>query len=1031
MLSKGYAQKVQSSYPDDEQWFIPHHGVYHPRKKKIRVVFDCSSKFHDKSLNDELIQGPDLTNQLLGVLTRFRQHTIATMADIESMFYQVQVPENQRRYLQFLWWEDGDSRNVVQEYEMCVHTFGSTSSPSCANFALRKAASEGESKYGQEASDTLRKSFYVDDMLKSTEEPSETIELVQNVRSMCQDGGFNLTKVISNSRDVIEAIPENHRVKELQECLDVLPNDHALGVQWNISEDTLSLRTKTFDIPSTKRGLLSIIHQVYDPLGMAAPFLLESKRLLQSLCSENFGWDEDFANELQQRVSKATETILSLQTINIPRCFHPVGFLVEEASLHHFSDASETGHGYCTFIRLLDPDGNIHCSFVHGRSRVNPIKKTITMPRLELMAAALSAKLGSKLSTELEIPIQREVYWTDSKVVLGYLNNDTKKFKMFVSNRVTFIKDRTTSTSWRYVNSEDNPADVGSRVLRQDDTERINMWLKGPQFLWQPLSDDVTTTKFVVNDDDPEIVKSSDTLTCAATAAVETNVLLSVIGRMSSWIKIIRVTAFVLRYINNFCKKSKTHSMVLRGQQPTMQPLTVEELKFAQVTIFQEVQRSYFANTVQRLKNDEKIKLNDNLVKLNPFIHKDGLLRVGGRLQRSNMDFEIKHPIILPKDSVITKPLVRFHHNNTFHSGRGMTINEIRTNGLWIININSMVRHVIHQCVVCRHLRGATIQQRMSDLPIDRIEAAPPFTYTGLDVFGPFYIKVRRSLVKRYCVLFTCLASRAVHIEGIHSMETDSFILSLRRLVARRGNIRMIRSDNGTNFVGADKQLYREFMNMDHSKIADFLSKHNGDWVVWKRNPPSSSNYGGVWERQIRTARNILSGMLIKHGEILHEESFHTLITEVENVINSRPLSVECLNDSTSLTPISPMTLLTHKSKVVYPLPGSFSDVDLYCRKYWRRVQHLVNEFWERWRKEYLNSLQERSKWHKELKDAISINDVVLLKDEKPRNEWCLAKVTKLIPGTGLTRTVEIELANKSKLLRPLNKIVLLQKYSI
>ena len=185
MLSKGYAQKVESSYPEDEQWFVPHHGIYHPRKKKLRVVFDCSSKFRGKSLNSELIQGPDLTNQLVGVLTRFRQHPIATIADIESMFYQVRIPEEQRRYLQFLWWEDGDSRNNVQSYEMCVHLFGSTSSPSCANYALRKAASDGESKYGSEISNKLRRNFYVDDLLISTKEETKTIPLIKGVRSIC------------------------------------------------------------------------------------------------------------------------------------------------------------------------------------------------------------------------------------------------------------------------------------------------------------------------------------------------------------------------------------------------------------------------------------------------------------------------------------------------------------------------------------------------------------------------------------------------------------------------------------------------------------------------------------------------------------------------------------------------------------------------------------------------------------------------------------------------------------------------------
>ena len=470
-------------------------------------MFDCSSKFRGKSLNSELIQGPDLTNQLVGVLTRFRQHPIATIADIESMFYQVRIPEEQRCYLQFLWWEDGDSRNNVQSYEMCVHLFGSTSSPSCANYALRKAVSDGESKYGSEISNKLRRNFYVDDLLNSTKEETKTIPLIKGVRSICQDGGFNLTKFVSNSRKVMESILEQDRVKELQQSLDVLPNDHALGVQWNITEDTLSLRTKTFDIPTTKRGLLSTIHQIYDPLGMVSPFLLEGKGLLQHLCKEKIGWDETLPNNLQERCRDATSTLLALHTIIIPRCFHPASFIVEKASLHHFSDASEIGHGYCSYIRLQDPDNNIHCAFVCGRSRVNPIKSSITMPRLELMAAALSSKLGSKLLKELDIPIQHEVYWTDSKVVLGYLNNNTKKFKLFVSNRVTFIKDRTTSVKWRYVSSEDNPADIPTRVLRTEDTERIKMWFHGPQFLWKPL-----------NFDDPEIIKSSDSLICAATA---------------------------------------------------------------------------------------------------------------------------------------------------------------------------------------------------------------------------------------------------------------------------------------------------------------------------------------------------------------------------------------------------------------------------------------------------------------------------------------------------------------------------------
>ena len=238
------------------------------------------------------------------------------------------------------------------------------------------------------------------------------------------------------------------------------------------------------------------------------------------------------------------------------------------------------------------------------------------------MAAALSSKLGSKLLKELDIPIQHEVYWTDSKVVLGYLNNNTKKFKLFVSNRVTFIKDRTTSVKWRYVSSEDNPADIPTRVLRTDDTERIKMWFHGPQFLWKPLNFDDSAKEFVVNNNDPEIIKSSDSLICAATAT-QTNYFLSVIEKISSWQKIIRVAAFVLRFINN-CRYKGKHPMKLRRQQQTtLQPLEVDELENAKCKIFKALQLTKFNNTFHRLQRKEKIERNDNLIKLNPFVHTD------------------------------------------------------------------------------------------------------------------------------------------------------------------------------------------------------------------------------------------------------------------------------------------------------------------------------------------------------------------------------------------------------------------------
>ena len=268
----------------------------------------------------------------------------------------------------------------------------------------------------------------------------------------------------------------------------------------------------------------------------------------------------------------------------------------------------------------------------------------------------------------------------------------------------------------------------------------------------------------------------------------------------------------------------------------------------------------------------------------------------------------------------------------------------------------------------------------MADLPKERTDPEPPFTVCGVDVFGPYIIKEGRKELKRYGLLFTCFSSRAIHIEVIHTLTTDSFILALRRFVARRGSVRLMHSDNGTNFVGADNELKRAYKEMDQQKIRESLNEDNCDWFEWKRNSPKASHMGGVWERMIRSVKEVMQSLLKNNAHILNDESLHTLLTEAEAVVNSRPLTVENINDPDSL-PLSPSNLLTMKAKVVLPPPGEFQKEDLYARKRWRRVQHLANEFWQRWRKEFLTSLQQRQKWT-DVQRNFQIGDVVLLRDD-------------------------------------------------
>lgn len=214
---------------------------------------------------------------------------------------------------------------------------------------------------------------------------------------------------------------------------------------------------------------------------------------------------------------------------------------------------------------------------------------------------------------------------------------------------------------------------------------------------------------------------------------------------------------------------------------------------------------------------------------------------------------------------------------------------------------------------------------------------------------------------------------------------------------------------------------------MDQVKISGFLLNQSCDVIEWRTNPPSASHMGGVWERQIRSVRNILTAMFKEHSQTLNDESFRTFLAEAECIINSRPLTIANLSDPTSL-PLSPSNILTMKTKVVLPPPGVFQQTDMYCRKRWRQVQHLANVFWNRWKKEFLSQLQERQKWNNESRNFM-VNDIVLLKDEKlPRNQWPLARVTKVFPSDdGLVRRVQLYIPiSKSELERPIHKLILL-----
>ncbi|XP_051813869.1 uncharacterized protein LOC127536725 [Acanthochromis polyacanthus] len=646
-----------------------------------------------------------------------------------------------------------------------------------------------------------------------------------------------------------------------------------------------------------------------------------------------------------------------------------------------------------------------------GKARVAPTKVT-TIPRLELSAAVVAARTASFLKRELEIQDLQEYYWTDSKVVLGYINNDARRFHVFVANRIQRIRSSTEPSQWRYVASEQNPADHASRGVMTKELGESN-WFTGPSFLWQKelLKEDIKMKE--INVQDPEL-KVTQVFTVKAK---EEKSISERLERFSDWTRVVRAIARLKRRVK-YRKNMKEMSN---------ESTTVEERKEAEEFIISTVQKEAFSKEIKSIKDKEEVKASHSkLHKLSPFLDNHNILRVGGRLTKASLHPNIKYPAILPKEHHVSRLLIKHFHERIHHQGRGMTVNEIRANGIWIIGCSTEVSSFIYKCVKCRKYRKLNQDQKMGDLPSERVEATLPFAYSGMDCFGPFCVREGRKEVKRYGLLFTCMCSRAIHIEVLDDLSTDCFLNALRCFIAIRGNVTQLHCDQGTNFIGARN----EFLTQATQEKVKELG------ISFIFNPPASSHMGGVWERQIRTIRNVLRSILDQSASRLDTSSLRTFMYEAMAIVNSRPLSVECINDPVGPEPLTPNHILTMKSAIISSPPGEFVREDLYLQKRWKRVQYLANVFWTRWRKEYLLNLQQKSKWTKNRRNT-RINDIVLLQEDSvPRNQWKLAKVVEVTPGAdGRVRKVKLLISDstrdkgartKTVLERPIHKTILL-----
>lgn len=993
-LGLGYMSKL--SERTDEGFYLPHQAVIKESSltTKLRVVFDASALSNTGlSLNDALMSGPTMQSDIFALLLRFRLHNHVLTGDIEKMYLQIKIKEEDQKYLRILWRDDDGSTSTYQFNRLI---FGLKPASYLAIRSLHQLADDEASRYPQ-AAKILKRDLYVDDLLTGGDTIQEIIQLREELTALLQAGGFHLRQCASNTNAIIDAIPDHNINLQLQEGNNCTLK--TLGVHWNSGQDAIIYTVKPPDERRvTKRHIFSEIAKIFDPLGLLNPVIVTAKLIMQELWKIQVDWDESLPEEHHTRWEVFTSQLPALNEVTFDR-----KMLIEnpqEIQLHGFCDASEKAYGACIYLRSINAAGRTQIQLYCAKSRVAPLKTVQTIPRLELAAATLLANLYTTVKASMDINIDKCVFWTDSMITLHWINTAPYLLKTFVANRVADINCKTNASDWRHVRSHDNPADLLSRGILPSEFKGAHLWIKGPSWLsseeqfWpiQPLNIKPINL--------PEARKS----TCLAVT-----VDCSILFKYSSYTKLQRIIAICLRLINR--KKGL---------------LSANELQSASVKIIQLVQKSEFAAEYDALVKSRDLPAKSKLLNLNPFIDKDGLIRVGGRLHHSSYPYQKKHPIILPKSHHITDLLIKREHLQGLHGGVQSTLYAMRQN-YWPLDGKNQVRKIIRKCVRCARFKPLPCNYTMGSLPSVRTVANRPFTNVGVDYCGPFFIKEKRfrnrNKIKVYVAIFVCLSTKATHLEVVSDLTTEGFIAALKRFISRRGKCASIYSDNATNFVGANNEL-RELHTLlasdDHNnRVHDYLSVKG---IIWHFNPPHSPHFGGIWEAAVKSFKHHLRRVV--GSELFTFEQFNTLVIEIEAVLNSRPL-ISLSSDPNDLCALTPSHFLI--GDVLSSLPEhNFSSTQNNRLSTWQHIQKVKRDFWTRWHKEYINELNIRHKWTKGNHDIKKDSIVLLHDDNLPPLQWRLGRVIEIYPGhDGIIRTVRVK-TTTGELTRTVKKLALL-----
>ncbi|XP_062714917.1 uncharacterized protein LOC134291324 [Aedes albopictus] len=975
---KGYIRKLTKPETDGidsrKTWFLPLGVVINAKKPgKIRLIWDAAATVQGVSFNSFLLKGPDLLTALPRVLSGFRLFPVAVTGDIREMFLQIKLQEDDRNAQMFIYrHKPGDP---IQVYAIGVTMFGSTSA-------------------------AIKEHHYVDDYLDSFKSVDEAVQVVNDVKFVHSKGGFEIRNFLSNEGEVLrrtgEIEPDSSkefaltRGEAAESVLGMkwIPSDDVFTYTFAIRED-LRMILKDSYVP-TKREVLKVIMSLFDPLGLVAFFLVHGKILMQDVWASGIDWDQKINDQVFIRWRQWISYFPQLDTMQIPRCYFSSPFPknFDRLEIHILVDASDSAYACVAYYRLETENG-IQMAFICAKTKVAPLK-VLSIPRLELKAAILGVRMLESIRGYHTYAINRRVLWSDSSTVLAWIKSEHRRYNKFVAVRIGEILTTTDIEEWRWVPSGMNTADLATKWKSAPDFSSDSPWLSGPSFLLQPETLWPQQTQITTTCEELRLNHTHSTI-----------LPLIDVSRFSNWTRLQRTMAFVLRFSDNL--RRKRNGSILR-----LGILCQDELQRAEMVLWKIAQAEAYPEEIVILsatqglptQRHQIVSKSSPIYKNWPYIDEHGVLRQRGE--------SVQQPLHRPK--------LNWFHRRFRHANREIIVNEMRQR-FEIAKLRALIEKVAKSCMLCRVRKALPSPPVMAPLPAARLQ---PFTSVGVDYFGPILVRVGRSSVKRWIALFTCLSVRAVHLEVVHSLSTESCVMAVRRFIARRGYPAEFYSDNGTCFQGASKELQREEIKRRNDALAHTFTTTKTRWCFI---PPAAPHMGGAWERLVRSVKVAIES-IANVPRKPDDEILETIFLEAEALINSRPLTYIPL-ESADQEAITPNHFLLGSSNGDKFLPYETVDSPMALRNSWRLAQSITQVFWARWVKEYLPVITRRSKWFKETRD-IAVGDLVLVVAGMARDQWIRGRVEEVIPGRdGRVRQAVVRTATGS-IRRPAVKLAVL-----